>query len=327
VDRFSVVGDLLLPPGDTMHPAIILVWGSGQAGRHRIEKPSEIITTFLKGGYAVFIEDKPGSGASTGKFSEDHLLSERAIILAKEVDLLKNRPEICSHQVGVYGTSQAGYVMALAMRSETKYNFMVAVSCPAAASIEQSAYLIKRQLGCEGYPPGTARQAEEYFIQRERARDYQTYLEAAKYLDGFPIVRDDLGWGGIKREDQFLPPGDDADKYFNPKDEYEKMTIPLLAVFGEKDTQIDPIQGRDAFQNAPMKNGNPFFRVEMLADTDHNMRISITGCIKEQIENNRNEVAPGYNPEFLKLLSEWLVELKQKMETSENESRPKLSCS
>jgi uncharacterized protein len=179
VGRFSVVGDLLLPHGDGQHPVIILVWGSGHAGRHRIEKPSELTTTFLKAGYAVFIEDKPGSGASTGEFSEDHLLSERAGILSKEVELMKNLPEIRSQQVGVCGLSQAGYVMPLAMQSGAKYDFMVAVSCPAEDSVDQAAYLIRQQLLCDGYPPDTARQAEEYYIQREHTQDYQNYLTAA----------------------------------------------------------------------------------------------------------------------------------------------------
>jgi len=119
----------------------------------------------------------------------------------------------------------------------------------------------------------------------------------------------------------------DSEKFFNPKSLYERMTFPVLAVFGEKDTQINPIQAYEAFQNTFIKNGNPFFRVEMLANTDHNMRKTRTGCVKEQRENSRNGAALQYNPKFLKILSVWLAELKQKMENNENESKPKLPCS
>jgi hypothetical protein len=70
VRQFSVVGDLLLPVMGTKHPVIIVVWGDGEAGRHTVGKPSKLIRSFIESGYAVFLEDKPGFGASTGEFSK-----------------------------------------------------------------------------------------------------------------------------------------------------------------------------------------------------------------------------------------------------------------
>jgi pimeloyl-ACP methyl ester carboxylesterase len=151
VQQFSVVGDLLLPWVGANHPLVILVWGDGEAGRHMVSRPSKLLSSFIACGYAVFLEDKPGFGASRGEFSSDYLLHERAMILAQEAAILREQASIDPHRVGVYGHSQGGYVIALAMESGCKFNFMIAISCPAMNGVSQSAYLTGKQILCEGF--------------------------------------------------------------------------------------------------------------------------------------------------------------------------------
>ena len=88
----------------------------------------------------------------------------------------------------------------------------------------------------------------------------------------------------------------------------EQITIPMLVFFGEKDTQVDPIQGTQAFQEALERAGNPNFRVELIPDTDHNIILSETGCLDERDRRTRSEWT-NYAPEYLDLLEEWLTEL------------------
>ena len=311
VNQFSVIGDLLLPLNGTKHPLIILVWGDGEAGRHFVGKPSKLLNNFIESGYAVFLEDKPGFGASKGEFSRDYVLHERAKILAKEVAILRKHVMIDPHRVGVYGHSQGGYVMALAMDGGSKFNFVIAVSCPAMNGVSQSAYLVGKQILCEGLSEEVAREAEDYYSQRESAHDYPSYLEAAQYLDGIPLVKDVLGWGGIISEEEFKPRQPDWEDFYDPMSQFSRLTVPVLVIFGEKDTQADPVQGSAAYQNAFEQNGNEFFQVVTLKNTDHNMDITETGCWKEQVENYRRGGGKGANPEFLKILSEWLRSLNE----------------
>jgi hypothetical protein len=311
VNQFSVIGDLLLPLNGTKHPLIILVWGDGEAGRHLVGKPSKLLNNFIESGYAVFLEDKPGFGASKGEFSRDYVLHERAKILAKEVAILRKHVMIDPHRVGVYGHSQGGYVMALAMDGGSKFNFVIAVSCPAMNGVSQSAYLVGKQILCEGLSEEVAREAEDYYSQRESAHDYPSYLEAAQYLDGIPLVKDVLGWGGIISEEEFKPRQPDWEDFYDPMSQFSRLTVPVLVIFGEKDTQADPVQGSAAYQNAFEQNGNEFFQVVTLKNTDHNMDITETGCWKEQVENYRRGGGKGANPEFLKILSEWLRSLNE----------------
>jgi pimeloyl-ACP methyl ester carboxylesterase len=311
VRQFSVAGDLLLPLTGAKHPLIILVWGDGEAGRHMVGKPSRMLNRFVEQGYAVFLEDKPGFGASTGEFSRDSLLHERAMILAEEAAILRKHAEIHPDRVGVYGHSQGGYVIALAMEGGCRFDFVIAISCPAMNGVSQSAYLVGKQILCEGLSKEVAQEAESYYAQRESAQDYPTYLEAARYLDGIPLVRDVLGWGGIIPEEEFTPRQPDWEDFYDPMSQFSKLTMPALVIFGEKDTQANPVQGSAAYQKAFEQNGNRFFQVVNLKDTDHNMEITETGCWKEQVENYQRGGGKGANPEFLRTLSKWLGLLKE----------------
>jgi pimeloyl-ACP methyl ester carboxylesterase len=262
--------------------------------------------SFLDTGFACFFYDKPGYGESTGTFTRGKLFEERASILVNAVKVLKKHPAINPEQIGLWGLSQAGYVMPKAVDATEDIAFMIAISCPAMDSVDQSAYLVEKQILCEGYEETEANKARQYFRQRARARTYREYLEAAEYLDKNPFIRS-IQWGGIKSEDRFSPilPSDEG--LFNPVTLIEKITIPVLAIFGEKDTQIDPFQGAEAYEKALKKAGNRFYRVELFPEADHTIFIAKTGCMKERRERSRFIYAPGY----IELMQTWLESLSQ----------------
>jgi pimeloyl-ACP methyl ester carboxylesterase len=308
--RFQIAGDLILPVEGENYPLIVFVWGSGPAGRHLIGKPSQLLSRFMASRYAIFIADKPGTGSSTGEFSSEHLLSERATILTAELEALRNHPEINAQQVGVYGSSQAAYVIAMAIGQGANIDFVLAVSCPAQDSVEQSAYLVAQQLLCEDCPKDEAEMAQRCYIQRDRAQSYAEYLEAAQFLETNPVVRDDLDWGGVITENEFEPRPPDWDEFFDPAVTFHRLTMPVLAIFGEKDTQINPVQGAIAYQQALTENGNPLFRVVTVPNADHNMRQAKTGCLKEQRESYNKPGGASYHPVFLDVLGGWLSAMK-----------------
>jgi dipeptidyl aminopeptidase/acylaminoacyl peptidase len=308
--HFKIVGDLHIPNPEKKQPAIIFVHGDGLARRNPSGSPNRIMRSFLDIGFACFFYDKPGYGESTGEFTKGKLFEERASILVDGVNVLKKHPAINPEQIGLRGISQAGYVMPKAITMTKDIAFMIAISCPAMDSFDQSAYLVEKQFLCEGYDEEEAKKARTYYRQRARAKTYKEYLEAAEYLDQNPFIRS-IKWGGIKSEDRFspLPPSHQA--FFNPISLVEKITIPVLAIFGEKDTQIDPFQGAAAYEKALKKAGNRFYRVELFPEADHIIILSKTGCLKEQRERSRSIYAPGY----IELMQTWLDSLKLRFST------------
>jgi dipeptidyl aminopeptidase/acylaminoacyl peptidase len=302
--HFKIVGDLHIPKPDKRQPMIIFVHGDGPARRYPSGRPNRIMRSFLDTGFACFLYDKPGYGESTGKFTVGKLFKERASILVDAVNVLKKHPAVNPEQIGLWGISQAGYVMPKAISATKDIAFMIAISCPAMDSVDQSAYLVEKQILCEGYDEEEAKKARQYFRQRARAKTYQEYLEAAEYLDKNPFIQA-IKWGGIKSEDRFSPLRPSNEGLFNPITLIEKTTIPVLAIFGEKDTQVDPFQGAEAYENALKKAGNRFYRVKLFPDADHGIIIAKTGCMKEQRERYRSSYAPGY----IELMQKWLDSL------------------
>jgi fermentation-respiration switch protein FrsA (DUF1100 family) len=114
----------------------------------------------------------------------------------------------------------------------------------------------------------------------------------------------------------------------------EKVRIPVLAIWGERDTQIDPIRAAYAYREALRKGDNPNYRVEVIPGADHTLAPSETGCISETGQTADRVLeeqgftledldaldpqdpvlltlasAWPYAPAYLDLLEEWLREL------------------
>lgn len=308
--RFNISGTLLLPEKGNNFPAVVLCWGSGPTDRKYYIENSRTMRTFLKEGYAFFVEDKPGSGESAGEFSSDSIFYERAMILKKEIEILKSHKEINPKKIGIFGSSQAGYVMPLVLNQTDGIAFMIAISCPAMNSLQQSAYLVKMQIICEGGTPEEGEKAEKYFIQRRTAGTYREYLEAAEYLDKQNVIKD-LGWGGIIEEKDFEAADKNNISFFNPTGLMEKVRIPVLAIFGEKDTQIDPLQGMREYKRALEKAGNKLYKIVFINGVDHNMREMKTGSLKEQKESYGKEGFAKLSLEYTDTISNWLKEHKE----------------
>jgi pimeloyl-ACP methyl ester carboxylesterase len=160
--------------------------------------------------------------------------------------------------------------------------FMIAVSCPGANSIDQSAFLLKAQCLCEGMTAAEAKAVEEHFAGLFAARTYAEYLSHAEPLVANPVVVDIGFVSAITPQDEWEPRDSHGQAFFDPITLVERTTIPVLAFFGEKDTQIDPFQGAEAYQAALERAGNANYRVVLVPGVDHSMIVSETGCMKER---------------------------------------------
>ena len=312
---FTVAGDLIHPRTGGKHPVLIVVPGDGPFTRAqglRFLKSIGLFDDLMSKGFAVFMDDKPGSGASTGVLSEDRLFHERAEILSRWVERLQEHPAVDGRHIGFYGVSQAGYVMPLAIAESPDVAFMIAVSCPAEDSVSQFAYLVEQQAMCEGYPEAEARQVSQAFIRRETARSYADYREAAERVAANPVASEQAG-GDILPEEQFQPANLESEDFFNPIGILEKAPIPVLALFGAKDTQVDPIQGAEAYSKALAIAGNSHSQVKVIPGVDHILSLATTGCEKELMAKLQARTA-AYTPEYLASISDWLATLKSRWE-------------
>ena len=147
--------------------------------------------------------------------------------------------------------------------------------------------------------------------EMERVQTYDEYVQYKELLDALPGMDSTATFGyktGVSPEEEWHEPNLQGEYFWNPIDVIEHTTIPVLALFGENDTQIDPVQGAEAYREALERAGNPNFRVELVPGTDHNIILSETGCLAERAERSRSEWT-NYAPEYLDMLEAWLREL------------------
>jgi len=295
---FFIVGDFRTPVGGEVHPVIIMIHGSGSATRHGAVPFVPLIEIFLKNGFAVLSWDKPGSGESTGVFAEGFTSTGRANILADAVKVMMNNTSIDNSAIGLWGISQAGWVMPLALNKTNDIAFLIIVSGGGEDGIEQYAYLMAQVVACKGGSAEQVSAVELNWSKMAKATVYNDYREAVEVLVNIPGVVEHTGLS-ISEENQWNPWPRDIDAFFDPMDVIRHTTIPVLAIFGELDRNVDPVQGAQAYETALKQAGNQNYSIKVIQDAGHVLAPATTGCLDEH-------VPAEYVPEFLDILDNWL---------------------
>jgi pimeloyl-ACP methyl ester carboxylesterase len=294
---FELVGDLVLPGGEGPYPAVIAVHGSGPQTRNSIPGYSKLRNTLMDHGFALFSWDKPGSGQSTGNI--DLPITQRSSIVADGVASLAALPEIDSTKVGLWGLSQAGWIMPKALEATDDVAFMIVVSGGAEDTIEQTTYRVAQQLLCRGGTPEDARIVEEVGSDAFKASSYDEYRTAAELVYAVPDIQTIYPFE-IAGEEEWSPPSPavDIESYFDPMTVVRELTIPVFAVYGELDKNIDPVQGAGAYAATLADGGHELSDVELIPGVGHTMEQQETGCVGE----------PGgpISERYLALLDEWI---------------------
>lgn len=129
-----LVGRLRLPEGDGPFPAIIWVHGSGMSTR---KEAQNLTAEFIRVGFAVFHYDKRGVGDSEGRYSgvssgnSDRILGELAADAAAAADFLAARADIDASRIGLFGASQAGWIIPQVPALTSNVHFVAMFSGPA----------------------------------------------------------------------------------------------------------------------------------------------------------------------------------------------------
>lgn len=304
VRDFTLHGVLIKPLGHGIFPAVIFIHGDGPIDRTMLGYYVPLMEKFVEAGYACMSWDKPGVGKSTGSFGDGVLFHDRATIAAEAVKVLKARKDIDGKFIGFWGISQAGYIMPKAVTMMDDIAFMIAVSCPGVNSIEQGAYFIERQLLTEGVTKQESKKYADYYLKSRYAKSYDEYFIYTELLGKQPYLKHN-GWAEIKPEDEYVPHQPDSESNFNPVDIFEETSLPVLAIFGGKDTQIPAKASAEAYRKALQKAGNEHVKVVMFPCADHVIFSTKTGSLKEWEDKFRNKQM-DYAPGYLDTMAEWL---------------------
>lgn len=267
----ALSGDLLLPTSPGPHPLVILVHGDGPMPRDGFGYYRPLQTALARAGYASFSWDKPGVGASSGNW-EAQSMQERTDEVLAAARQLRQRPDIDRARIGLWGISQAGWVMPLALARDPQLAFMISVS-GAVNWTEQSRYLTGERLRQEGYLPQQIQTALRWNRQvndwLQAGVRYPTYLQRmAKAPPGCQEPMSEARW-------YFAMRNLNADV----RTHLPQVRVPVLALFGAYDRNVDVTQSLSVYRTLLHQSGDPRSAVRLFPNADHGL-IPATGPIQ-----------------------------------------------
>ncbi|MDX1393304.1 MAG: alpha/beta fold hydrolase [Gemmatimonadota bacterium] len=314
-------GTLTLPEDGGPFPAVVMVTGSGAQNRDEELfgfRPFRIIADHLtRRGVAVYRYDDRGVGNSTGNVGLS-TTSDFADDVLAAIAMLSAHEEIDDGRIGIVGHSEGGVVAPLAASRSGSVAFVVLIaptSVPGADVIFEQGAEIARTAG-----QSEAQIANGQALQRrifEAVADGEDLAALRGELD--TVIRAQLAASpeaqraAITDVDAFVDAQLDqqlaavASPWFrffltyDPAPALRRTTVPVLAIFGERDLQVTPSQNRGPLAEA--LGANPDVTIETLPGANHLFQTATTGSPAEYATLPK-EFVPG----FLDLISSWIVD-------------------
>ncbi len=316
----TLVGTLTLPPADGPHPAIVLVTGSGPQDRDETLggialKPFRLLADGLtRAGVAVLRYDDRGVGESTGTF-DTATTQDFATDAEAAIRYLLTREEIDPARIGLLGHSEGGLVAAMLGARNAELDFIISLAGPGVNGRDVLLLQNERILEAEGANP------EQITAQRLFIAEATTLLDDPAALEAL-IVRHTLEQAKALPEAERAPLGD-LEQYaqtvaeqamaqfgaawfasfvaYDPATDWAQTTLPVLAIFGGKDTQVDAAQNAPALAASLAKAANDDFEIVVLPGANHLFQQADTGSPTEYAT-----LPAAFTPDLLPTIVDWL---------------------
>jgi uncharacterized protein len=291
----ALAGTLLVPNGPGPFPALVMIQGSGPADRtcHGYFPP--IQEYFARQGIAALCYDKPGTGSSTGNWKVQSFY-DRAEEALVAVRLLQSRKDVQRDRVGLWGQSQGGWIVPLAASLSKEVAFVIPVAGPGVKPMEQGLFVMEKAMVPAMRRKNFPNQEIEQFIDdwtllMQAAEMDKPYQEVeARWVRAGSVLERLLGpiTGKLNPDDwEFVRK---CGRY-DPASVLERVTCPVLAIFGECDVAVPTPESVVIFQAALKKAGNPDVTIKVFPQADHGISLE------------DGKPAPG----FYETMGEWVL--------------------
>ena len=298
-ENIKLAATLTLPKKTEKSPAVILIAGSGPNDRDETvfnHKPFWILADHLtRQGIAVLRYDKRGVGSSEGEYFTA-TTKDFACDVTSAIKFLKERSDIDTTKIGLIGHSEGGIIapMVAANNEDVKFAILMA------------------GLGVNGTELVIAQHQHEFNKQSPNIKEIESLTQALNVLysnikswrehagsdNEREQLREDLSilWESLARNTQGAMHKDTfirqtTSKVISPWFRYfltidplvyiQKLTIPVLAINGENDTQVEFKSNLRGIENALKKGGNNQYTIKSYPHLNHLFQESNTGEINE----------------------------------------------
>lgn len=322
-----LAGTLTLPSGSAPYPAVIFISGSGPQDRDGVSgvgldfRYFAILGEYLASkGFAVLRYDDRGYGESTGNYieaTEDDFFEDAKAA----IKFLWNRKDIRKESIGLVGHSEGALIAA----NVASYNPEVAFVISLAGGAVDGYNLLLSQAEKEVRATGmTEEELSVYMSEQQQIFNLvleKNWVELEKILAAT-----------IRRRLDKLP-GEtlekiNIDEYVREKTlqslitfqlpryqyllnhdfgaDWEQASVPVLALFGELDVQVDAEQNKNALEHMIDKNGKQNITIIEIAGANHLFMKAQTGSMSEY-----STLPKQFAPDFLDSIYNWLCEIPQ----------------
>ena len=298
-DDAILAGTLFVPSRKGPHPAIVFLHGSGPQTRESYLR--YFADLFARRGFVTLIYDKRGTGASTGEVW--YRTGDRFDLLAADavagVQTILSRQDINPKKIGLWGLSQGAWLAPLAASRSKDIAFLMVVSGGGVTPAEQELYDDEVKLRDKGFSEEQIREAvallklaDDVIRKRESLEKFVAVREQAQkqpwfvHLDRYPVKlpKENPVWRGG---------GEGLD--FDPRPVWERINVPVLAVFGESDKSTPALETARRIDVALRKGGNREYTIKVFPAADH-------ALLSQGSDMNWTRPASGWQ----KLMIDWL---------------------
>ncbi|MEF2527374.1 MULTISPECIES: alpha/beta hydrolase family protein [Streptomyces] len=230
-------GVLALPEqGKGPFPLVVFVHGDGPVDATHDTFYRPLWESFARAGYASLSWNKPGVGGAPGDWL-GQTMDDRAREAADAVAWARQRPEVDADRVGLWGASQAGWVLPRIAALDGRIRFAIAVS-PAVNWLRQGRYNLLAELHRDG-----ASDAEVAAALRRRETGLELLARGAPYEEYVRAVGDPQGMTAGRW--RFAAMNHTADA---TADLPALRGMPVLLVLGGRDLNVDTAETEAAYR-------------------------------------------------------------------------------
>ena len=321
----TLAGTLTLPEGDGPFPAVLLLTGSGQQNRDEEisiapgYKPFRVLAdTLTRQGIAVLRYDDRGIGQSGGDPSQATTIDFTADAEAG-FNMLLAHPEIDPKRVGLLGHSEGGIIAATLAARNPDVAFVIGMGAPAVSGYDILLTQVERVARASGASEAEAARAaeqERQMLDLVIAKDWQALEDSMHQimLEQIQAMPQDqqaaLGDPEEVMRERILPqieamkgPWFQNFLTYDVGQDWAKITVPVLALFGGLDVQVDADQNSPALKAALEKAKNSDVTVKVFPDANHLFQKATTGSVQEYAT-----LPTDFVPGFLDTIADWLLE-------------------
>lgn len=310
----KLAGTLTLPAGEGPFPAVVMITGSGPQDRDEEilgHRPFLVIADALtRRGIAVLRMDDRGVSRSTGTFA-GATSYDFAQDIEGGIEFLKSRSDIRATQIGLIGHSEGGLIAPIVASRNPGVAFIVLL---AGTGVKGDA-ILRRQSDLIAAVSGVPAEERRISVQLLDAM-----IKSALRSEPFEVAEPKLkqlearlrrGKAATSTADsaalkqayaQFTDPWMRTFLSLDPTVYLRRVKVPVLALVGEKDLQVDPQQNLPPIQRALRSAGNTRVKAMILPGLNHLFQNSKTGNPSEY-----GEIEETFDPKTLKIIEDWIL--------------------